>query len=276
MFVHNSRFFTRGEVWFGEEADKSRVDWILYRQRPSPLTRCRWRKFHTVLIDLRATPTELLARMDERTAHKISQARQNDRLECRICGLTNSNSLDQVEEMWNQHAAVHGTACLDRRWLEEVRQAGALDMVSATDAAGRVLAYHLVLLRPKRARQLVAIAPYKAANLAWRNAVSRANCLLHWFNFQRFVEQGIVEFDFGGWYPGKTDICLLGINRFKMSFGGRIVREYNCDQPISVKGWALLTAAQWWSSLRKGHVFNRTPGGSDAIRPEKPDVSPAF
>ena len=51
-------------------------------------------------------------------------------------------------------------------------------------------------------------------------------------------------FDFGGWYPGNTNHQLLEINRFKEGFGGKIVREYNCEQIVSLKGcWSITIAA---------------------------------
>ena len=144
--------------------------------------------------------------------------------------------------MWNRFATAQNTPPLERPWLDQIKEAGGLDVVAAKDRAGLVLAYHLVFLTPKRARQILAISPYRSAQTgAWRKAVSCANCLIHWHNFLAFRERGIHEFDFGGWYPGTTNIRLLGINRFKKSFGGRVVREYDCEQPVTLKGRLLLT-----------------------------------
>ena len=60
----------------------------------------------------------------------------------------------------------------------------------------------------------------------------------------RFKDQGVRYFDFGGWYPGTEDIQLLGANAFKKSLGGQVVREFECEQIITLKGWAMLTAAR--------------------------------
>ena len=187
--------------------------------------------------------------------------------------------MDEVEEMWNKFAAAQHTPRLERHWLDQMGKTGALDLVAAKDPEGNVLAYHLVLLAPKRARQLIAISPYKAApSVAWRNAVSRANCLVHWHNFLRFREGGIEDFDFGGWYPGRTDIRLLGINKFKMSFGGRIVRQYDCELPVTFKGWMLLTAAQTMARFRQARPFADTDAEkqNNAKGLEERQISPAF
>ncbi|HOX57024.1 MAG TPA: hypothetical protein P5205_00435 [Candidatus Paceibacterota bacterium] len=279
MFVYKSRFLSRAEVWFDETPDGARVDWIYYRQRSSPLAKSRWRPFQTVLIDLQKTPTELMAMMETRTASRIAAAQEKDGLRCRRCDSKDARVLDEVEKMWNQFALAQKTPLLERGWFEEMSKAGALDVVAASDPAGNLLAYHLVLLTTKRARQLIAISPYKPLpSVAWRNAVSRANCLIHWHNFLSFREQGIREFDFGGWYPGTTDIRLLGINRFKMSLGGRVVSEYDGEEPMTVKGWVLLTAAHLLARFRRTH----SPARADSedkdhvAHLEEHKVSPAF
>ncbi len=279
MFIYRSRFLTRGEVWYDEEPNGARVDWIYHRQRSSPLARSRCKEFWTVLLDLQKPPAELFADMEEKTARRITEAQEKDKLRCERCDAKDDKLIDDVEVMWNQFAVAQNTPLLERDWLEQIRQAGALDVAAAKDPAGNVLAYHLVFLTPKRARQLIAISPYKAVpSVAWRNAVSRANCLIHWHNFLAFREQGIGGFDWGGWYSGTSDIRLLGINRFKRSFGGRLVRDYDCEQPISVKGWVLLTAAQTLTRLRRGCALGRAGSESkqDARTPEEHKVSPAF
>lgn len=258
MFVYQSRFLTRGEVWFDGEPSSARVDWIYHRQRSVPLPRGRWRHFYTVLIDLRKTPAELFAEMESKTAHKITEARETDGLECERCDAEDPNLIAEVEMMWNKFAMADKTPRFERDWVEGIREAGFLDVTAAKDLAGNVLAYHLVLLTPQRARQLIAISPHRAVpSVAWRNAVSRANCLIHWHNFQVFREQGISYFDFGGWHAGTSDIRLLGINRFKQSFGGKVVREFDCEQPVTFKGRVLLAAAELLRRLKQARTLHR-------------------
>src|SRR5262245_17084696 len=82
MFVYRSRFLSRGEVWFDEEPVRTRVDWIFHRQRPSPLSECAWKYFYTPLIDLQKTPAELFGVLDEKTANRIAEAKEKDKLRC--------------------------------------------------------------------------------------------------------------------------------------------------------------------------------------------------
>jgi hypothetical protein len=66
--------------------------------------------------------------------------------------------------------------------------------------------------------------------------ISKANRLHHWLDVLRFRDEGFAIYDFGGWYAGRENEELLRINRFKESFGGVLVPQYNCDQGLSWKG----------------------------------------
>jgi hypothetical protein len=279
MFIYRSRFLTRGEVWFDEEPAGAAVDWIYHRQRSSPLAHYRWQHFYTRLIDLRKGSGELLAEIEDKTRRKVTEAQAKDRLRCERSDARDPKLMDAVEQMWNEFARAQNTPLFERDWLDRMREAGRLDLTAAKNPQGQVLAYHLVFLTPARARQILAISPHRAVpDVAWRGAVSRANCFIHWQNFLAFKTQGIPCFDFGGWYTGSSNIQFLGINRFKKSFGGKVVLEYDCEQPLTVRGWILLTAAQILARIKQG----RTPTSAvrecadAATQPAEPDLKPVY
>lgn len=268
MFVYRSGFLKRGEVWYDDAPNDVPVDWVYYRQRSLPLSDCKSKDFYTVLVNLQRTPEEMRAHMDAKTVRRISEAEEKDKLRCEPCDSRNDQLLDEVEQMWNAFALAQNTPRFERDWVDQMRWAGALDVVAAKDPAGQVLAYHLVFLTPNRARQLVAISPYKAVpSVAWRNTVSRANCLIHWYNFSTFRDRGIRDFDFGGWYPGTSDIRLLGINRFKKSFGGVVVQQYDCERSVSLKGRVLLAVGQRLTWFRR----RRPAAGQKSACKEEPN-----
>src|SRR5260370_38361430 len=159
MLIYKSRFLTRGEVWFDDEADGTPVDWIYYRQRPSPVAKTRWKYFYTLLIDLAKSPDQLMGEMDEKTVQKIKEAEEKDQTSWKRCEPKESNILDDVERMWNQFAAAQKSPPLDRAWLDRIIEAGALELSAATDPAGKGLPYQLCSARKKWRRELSVVSP---------------------------------------------------------------------------------------------------------------------
>jgi len=78
-----------------------------------------------------------------------------------------------------------------------------------------------------------------------RNLIGRANRNLHWHDLLRYKEAGVPLFDFGGWYDGRDDEEQLRINAFKEEFGGRVVREFHCAVPASLRGRIVLFARRY-------------------------------
>jgi lipid II:glycine glycyltransferase (peptidoglycan interpeptide bridge formation enzyme) len=56
-----------------------------------------------------------------------------------------------------------------------------------------------------------------------KNLIGRANKYLIAKAILYYKEQGYTTFDFGGYSPNTTDPSLIGINNFKMLFGGKVV-----------------------------------------------------
>src|ERR1051325_3410822 len=102
MFVYQSRFLKRGEVWFDNEPTAESVDWILYRNCPGPRPGAKWRYFYNRLIDLSKSPEELQSEMEPRTLAKIATAQTQDQVACEWYDVTSGEQLEDIESMWNQ------------------------------------------------------------------------------------------------------------------------------------------------------------------------------
>ncbi|MDB6063910.1 MAG: uncharacterized protein JWR26_118 [Pedosphaera sp.] len=279
MFIYKSRFLTRGEVWFDDEADDTPVDWIYYRQRPTPVANTKWKYFYTLLIDLAKSPDQLMGEMDEKTVQKIKDAEEKDQTSWKRCDARESKILDDVERMWNQFAAAQKSPPLDRAWLDKIIEAGALELSAATDPAGEVLTYHLSYAGKKWARDLIVVSRYSSIpNTALRNRINRANCLGHWKTLLTLQARGLRYFDFGGWHLETKDLRLLGMNAFKKGFGGQVVREFECEEIRTVKGWLVLTTARILNrarSVRTGRSL-KSQNTAHATTPQDRHVSPAI
>jgi hypothetical protein len=269
MIVYSSRFLTRGEVWYDDEPKNTRLlDWIFYSLRSNPAPGARWKYFHNYVIDLTQTTEQLLKKLNQDTAYKIRRARDRDKIICESCDPSDPAVLDRFEEMYNPFAAMKGLPPLDRARMNAMAAAGVLDLSVAKDPPGNALVYHANYRDHERATQMHLPSLYrKASDSAARNLIGRANRYLTWSDMLRYKEQGLKSFDFGGWYVGTTDQALLRINDFKRGFGGQVVREYECEQILSLKGWVVLKVARL---LKRIKLF---PSSSNSASPpvEAPD-----
>lgn len=246
MFIYRSRFLTRGEVWFENKPKEARVDWILYRNRSSPVPGARWRYFYNRLIDLSKSSEALLSEMEPKTVAKIESA-EKDNLSCEWRQLSKGEQLDEIELSWNQSIeAKRRWGMLNRSWLGEMISAGALEIATARDPSGAWLVYAGLFRDKHRVQQLLSVSARRGElDPAIRAKTNRASCFLLWKTMLCLKKQGIKYFDFGGWYPGSDDIQLLGANAFKKGFGGEVIQEFECEQIVTLKGWVLLTLARF-------------------------------
>lgn len=251
MHIYRSRFLVRGEVWYDHAAEDAGVDWILYRQRSHPVAGARWRYFHTLLMDLELSPEALLGQMSESTAYQIRRARNKDGVNCECEDPREPKVMERFEEMYNRFAAFKGLDLLNRPLLCQMAEEGSVELTVARDRQANPLVYHAYYRDPKRRCLLHSASILQTLSESFqRNAVGRANRYLFWSDMLRWKEQGVKYFDFGGWYPGRSNDELLRINRFKEGFGGQLVREYNCEQIISLKGRVVLTAVRLLCAAR--------------------------
>ena len=246
MYIYQSRYLTRAEVWYDDEpGDLGSVDWVFYGLRSRPVPGARWKYFYNYLIDLTQTVPQLETRLREETAYKIRRARDRDGIVCECCDPNDPAVMDRFEQMYNRFAATKGLSPLSRARLNSMAAAGVLDLSVARDPGGDALVCHANHRGPHRATQLHSPSLYPGLSAsATRNRIGRANRYLFWNDILRFKQQGLKWFDFGGWYPGTTDQTLLRINQFKKGFGGELRREYQCEQIVSLKGWLVLNVAK--------------------------------
>jgi hypothetical protein len=250
MIIYHSRFLTRGEVWFDNAVGPEPVDWLVYHQRSAPLPRGHWRSFYTLAIDLRPEPAAIMAQMDGFTAADVRRAEKKDHTICRKLDPSAHATLDAFVDFYDRFAAQANLGGADRTWLGRTAQAGALDIWAADDPEGQRLAYHVLYRGPKRVRSFHSVSFHRdACSKEARRAIGRANRLLVWTCMLHYREAGAPLFDMGGWYNGTSDAALLGINRFKQGFGGKILCEYQGEVVVSLKARVVMALARL---LRKG------------------------
>ena len=99
------------------------------------------------------------------------------------------------------------------------------DMFVVVSNNSVIAAHVFVLDYPRRARLLIS-ATADRNDARNRYLVGALNRKLHWYEIQFFKEKGYRWFDFGG-IELDPNSKLYSISRFKMSFGGIVVKEYD-------------------------------------------------
>lgn len=251
MIIYHSRFLKRGEVWFDNPATSEPVDWIVYHQRSQPGDKGKWRPFYTRVIDLTQRPEALLAQMDGFTAADIKKAAKKDQTFCGILDARDPVALREFADFYDRFAAIKHLGAADRPWLECTAQAGNLDIWAADTPTGERQAYHVFYREGHRVRSLHAASFYAhASSKEAQRKIGRANRLLIWESMMHYQSAGLKTFDLGGWYNGSTDSALLGVNKFKQGFGGKVICEYMGQQLKTFKAWSAVTTAQIMNKLK--------------------------
>lgn len=209
-------------------ADVIRYQWQF---RPVPGNYCL--RSHTVYLDLRRDPEDLLARMKKRTRYEIRRAEQED-LAVEIDTAPTLETLRQFCSYFDRFARHKGLSRANRARLESMRRAGQLVLSAVLDSSGQRLVWQSGLRTAVRVRAITAASVRHTAPDP--GLVGRANRFLYWREIHCFRELGIQLYDLGGWYVGTSDQEKLRINSFKSGFGGAVRTLYNTYEAKTWKG----------------------------------------
>lgn len=101
-----------------------------------------------------------------------------------------------------------------------------------------VCVYHSYIRGESISRLLHSCSEFRAEDNTKRNAIGRANKLLHYNDMLYLKNKGIIRYDWGGIASFEQP---NGIDKFKMSFGGSPIQYYNCtiEKSLRAKLYAL-------------------------------------
>jgi lipid II:glycine glycyltransferase (peptidoglycan interpeptide bridge formation enzyme) len=248
MIVTKGRWLTTADVWFNEPRNDHPVDVVRYHQAQAPVPGSLCTPFHTLVIDLGRSESELLANIHKDTRYEIRRAREKDGVTSGAWNGKDNVVLDQFLDLFNTFTQQKGLPKLDSHYFRDLAAAGCLDISWASTPDKKIIVYHTHIVVAGRARLQHSASLFRASSSSeFRNLVGRANRFLHWEDISRFKSNGIVTYDFGGWYEGSEDAEKLRINTFKEGFGGRKIMEFNCKLLVTLKAKAVMAL----SRLRK-------------------------
>ncbi|RZI79521.1 MAG: GNAT family N-acetyltransferase, partial [Rubrivivax sp.] len=231
LYIDRTRFGLRlRDVFFADGHNIRGDDVDLIHAVQSPVPGPGAADFYTSLIDLSREDAHLLEGISKGFRYEIRRAADKDGLLTEFTTL-DAQGLARFIAHYDAFAAGKGLAPANRPKLGALADREALVLAVVNTPNASWLAAHLYLVNGERARL------YHSASLAAdgsdRQLIGRANKLLHWRALQHFKAVGLRTYDMGGISMGEA---LKAIDDFKQSFGGQLVREYNCLVPVSWKG----------------------------------------
>jgi hypothetical protein len=244
--------------------DSLRLNEIVYlRQAPAPLNAVNSvaysRTSETALIDLTRDVDLVFRDMNATTRRQI---RKVERLGAQVVVRRNDDvALQDFRTIYNSFVGW-------KKHTEQLSEARvkALSPIADTFVAyfdGRPLCGHTFV----RDQELKRVGLLMAASTRFDNGdapifVGSVNRWLHWYEMRLYKSEGMAVYDFGG--IGRSTIEKAGVARFKLSFGGRPVTEYN----YIVAGKLGRAAISLFYALRRLRRLNRrTNGQFDARGP---------
>jgi len=237
MIAYRKKFIRIVECWNGETPAAQNVDLIRRFQQLRPLSGMVCREFHTILVDLTRAEENIFADMKRGTRYEIRRAMTRDKLVYEYRDGSDPRFFNEFCADADEFLSQKGQPGIDRHWLTLLTNAGHFEISRIADEAGQTLAWHGYHRSSDRSTLLYSASPFRNKHKPEQNGYAgRANRYHHWRDMLRFKATGVATYDFGGWYDGRDNQERLRINRFKEQFGGEIVRNYICEQPMTFKG----------------------------------------
>lgn len=254
MIVCQRNSLRFGYVLHDNEYQAEEVDIVHIVHRSKPAQHALIAPASTVMLRLNLPEHSLLKGLPETTAYEIRRS-ERDHISCQFIEKVKPAELKAFLEFCDAFVRLTSNPSPDCSWLETLRVAGTLRISVARNASREQIVYHAYWVDGKSCRLLHSVSLHRqATDNKERNLISRANRLLHWRDLLHFKSLGMELYDFGGWYPRLDNKHMLGINRFKESFGGQVVFGAHCDIAITPKGRIWLLAG-WLARLTRNLVL---------------------
>ena len=193
--------------------------------------------FFTSIIDLRLDDDSIFKAITKEFSYQIRRARDKDFVTVAILNAPTDQDIEKFALFYNSFSNWKNVANANKQKLKTLAKKSSL-VLSASSVAqneGEWLSANAYICDGQRARLL-----YSARNVSpllkdYSRLIGRANKYVHYYMMMYFKANGIHEYDFGGISKSKLPE-LQSINKFKESFGGQEVLEFNLIKGVSTKG----------------------------------------
>ncbi len=221
-FVKKFSGIAVSEIWFADKvsfADSFRLAAYTHVQQQAGKILAVKHSSYTVENDTNKPVLEIFNSFSKTVQVEVKQAEKYGI----DCSFTDNVSL--FAAFYNDFAICRKIDATSERRLQEMQPY--LQLTIATHN-GQLLAAHSYLTdEVKGIVRLMHAASQRLSPGVDRQLTGRANKLLHYFDMVQFKQKGFTRYDFGGYAKDTTDLGLQGINKFKLSFGGKVTECKN-------------------------------------------------
>jgi lipid II:glycine glycyltransferase (peptidoglycan interpeptide bridge formation enzyme) len=240
-FLKNFGKFNVHEVWFADEkkfVDTFKLSVYMHPQKNSGCFFGLKNYSYTIENDLSLSLHEIFENCSKTVKIEVKQA-QKQQVQCFF-----SNDIEAFVSFYNDFAKERQIDATSAKRLTEMLANLQLSFVTLD---GIIVAAHGYLVdEQQKIVRLMLSASKRLSSVENKQQVGKINKLLHWHDFEYFKKQGFLKYDFGGFAKDTVDKGLDGINKFKQSFGGRIVL---CKNVASIPYTALKKIAGLFGKL---------------------------
>jgi hypothetical protein len=203
------------DIWFSDDVyDVEDVDAVQFRNANISVEKSGFTKeiSTTLTIDLTKSLDDIWNAMDKKSCQKnISKAladssyvvRFNERYE----------EFDEINREFRKRKGLPSAMIS----IDEMKKSYFL---CTFEKDGVLLGGHICIRDDQRIRQLISGTSMTPESAISGTTFARANRLAMWEMIKHAKQEGLVEYDFGGYATGEMADELRGINEFKASFGG--------------------------------------------------------
>lgn len=238
------------EIWFSETEKPENSDLLFYFQMPKKPADTSFEEFHTLTVDLSEQEVKIFGNFAKNVKYEINRAENKDELQSSFhASPVDSEVIQDFVNDYNLFNAERSKNTIHAEDFEKYNRAGALFLTSVSHN-GKVVVWHSYIIKDGRARLKTSSSLTNTESSEMRNLTGRANRWLHWQDIKCLKQKGFTVYDFGGWYNGNENSKLLGINKFKETFGGLKEISYNYTIAPTLKGKLYLFLSNIKSKLR--------------------------
>jgi hypothetical protein len=180
--------------------------------------------FYTLHSNLTLSEEEIVKKFSSTIRNEIKRSEREG------CVFNTFETETNFISIYNDFAKQRGIAVLT---LEKLMELKSNLRLTSSSINGVITAVHSYLVdHDLKKVRLLHSGTQRFSEELDRNLIARSNKFLHYKDIIQFKQEGFQVYDWGGIAFDTQDIGLQGINKFKESFGGELIKQKELYSPL--------------------------------------------